>query len=83
MVAVVPRDKDIGMREQWLSARPEIAGVFFLHDRWFAAIITAGLLIGLTKERYILNKYARKAVIRIHERAGHPANELYELPIQV
>jgi len=26
---------------------------------------------------------SKDAVIRIHERAGHPANELYELPIQV
>ena len=26
---------------------------------------------------------SREAVIRIHERAGHPAKELYELPIEV
>jgi hypothetical protein len=25
----------------------------------------------------------REAVIRIHERAGHPADEVYELPIAV
>jgi hypothetical protein len=25
----------------------------------------------------------RDAVVRIHERAGHPANEVYELPIAV
>jgi hypothetical protein len=26
---------------------------------------------------------SRDAVIRIHERAGHPASETYELPIEV
>ncbi len=45
-----------------------IRGVLFLHDRWFPAIITVALLIGLAKERYILSGYARKAVIRIHAR---------------
>ncbi len=25
---------------------------------------------------------SREAVIRVHERAGHPADEIYELPLQ-
>ena len=41
-----------------------VRGVLFLHDRWAAAIIAVALLIGIAKERYILNNYARKAVIR-------------------
>jgi len=45
-----------------------IRGIAFLHDRWIPLIIVAALLIGLAKERYILNNYARKAVIRIHGR---------------
>jgi len=45
-----------------------IRGVAFLHDRWIPLIITIAVLIGLTKERYILSNYARKAVTRIHER---------------
>jgi hypothetical protein len=45
-----------------------VRGMLFLHDRWIIPIIVVALAIGFTKERYILNKYARKAVIRIHER---------------
>jgi len=45
-----------------------IRGVMFLHDRWIPLIIAVAVLIGLTKERYILSGYARKAVIRIHRR---------------
>jgi hypothetical protein len=26
---------------------------------------------------------SKEAVMRVHERAGHPANEVYEVPIQV
>ena len=26
---------------------------------------------------------SREAVMRVHERAGHPTNEVYEVPIQV
>ena len=45
-----------------------VRGVLFLHDRWGAVLIAAALLIGIAKERYILNNYARKAVKRIHAR---------------
>jgi hypothetical protein len=45
-----------------------VRGVFFLHDRWGAVIVAAAVLIGIAKERYILNNYARKAVKRIHAR---------------
>jgi hypothetical protein len=45
-----------------------IRGVLFLHDRWAAALVAVALLIGIAKERYILNTYARKAVKRIHAR---------------
>jgi hypothetical protein len=26
---------------------------------------------------------SKEAVLRVHEKAGHPANEIYELPIEV
>lgn len=45
-----------------------VRGIAFLHDRWIPLIIAAAILIGMAKERYILNNYARKAVIRIHQR---------------
>jgi hypothetical protein len=45
-----------------------IRGVGFLHDRWATAIVIVAVLIGIAKERYILNKYARKAVKRVHSR---------------
>ena len=45
-----------------------VRGVLFLHDRWAAALVAVALLIGIAKERYILNNYARKAVKRIHAR---------------
>src|SRR5512133_1326841 len=45
-----------------------VRGLMFLHDRWIIPIIVVALVIGFTKERYILNKYARKAVARIHAR---------------
>jgi hypothetical protein len=45
-----------------------VRGVMFLHDRWIIPIIVVALVIGFTKERYILNNYARKAVTRIHTR---------------
>lgn len=45
-----------------------VRGVLFLHDRWATAIIIVALLVGIAKERYILNRYARKAVRRIHAR---------------
>lgn len=45
-----------------------VRGVLFLHDRWFPAIVGVAIVIGLIKERYILNRYARKAVARIRAR---------------
>jgi hypothetical protein len=45
-----------------------VRGALFLHDRWVPLIVAAAILIGLTKERYVLNRYARKAVARIHAR---------------
>lgn len=45
-----------------------IRGIAFLHDRWVPLIIAVAIVIGLLKERYILNNYARKAVARIHRR---------------
>ena len=45
-----------------------VRGVLFLHDRWGAVLVAVALLIGIAKERYILNNYARKAVKRIHAR---------------
>lgn len=45
-----------------------VRGAQFLHDRWIPLIVAVAIFIGLTKERYILSNYARKAVIRIHER---------------
>ncbi len=45
-----------------------VRGVQFFHDSWIPLIITIAVLIGLAKERYILSAYARRAVIRIHQR---------------
>lgn len=45
-----------------------VRGVQFLHDRWLIPIVVGALVIGFAKERYILSGYARKAVVRIHER---------------
>ena len=45
-----------------------IRGVGFLHDRWGALLVAVAVLIGIAKERYILNNYARKSVRRIHAR---------------
>ncbi|NTU71668.1 MAG: hypothetical protein HGB10_07620 [Coriobacteriia bacterium] len=47
-----------------------IRGAMFLHDRWLPLIVAIAIFIGLTKERYILNNYARKAVARIHARGN-------------
>jgi len=45
-----------------------VRGVQFLHDRWLIPLVVVALVIGFTKERYILSNYARKAVARIHQR---------------
>jgi hypothetical protein len=45
-----------------------IRGVGFLHDSWFAALLALAVAIGLIKSRYLLDRVARKAVLRIHER---------------
>jgi hypothetical protein len=45
-----------------------IRGVGFLHDSWFAALLALAVAIGVIKSRYLLDRVARKAVLRIHER---------------
>lgn len=45
-----------------------IRGVGFLHDNWYAALLALAVVIGLIKSRYLLDRVARKAVLRIHER---------------
>ena len=45
-----------------------IRGVGFLHDNWFAALLALAAAIGVIKSRYLLDRVARKAVLRIHER---------------
>jgi hypothetical protein len=45
-----------------------VRGVGFLHDSWFAALLALAVVIGVVKSRYLLDRVARKAVLRIHER---------------
>jgi hypothetical protein len=45
-----------------------VRGVGFLHDSWYAVLLAAAIVIGLVKSRYLLDRVARKAVLRIHER---------------
>ena len=45
-----------------------IRGVGFLHDNWFAALLGVAVALGVVKSRYLLDRVARKAVLRIHER---------------
>jgi hypothetical protein len=45
-----------------------VRGVGFLHDSWYAVLLAAAIVIGLIKSRYLLDRVARKAVLRIHER---------------
>lgn len=45
-----------------------VRGVGFLHDSWFAALLALAVAIGVVKSRYLLDRVARKAVLRIHER---------------
>lgn len=45
-----------------------VRGVGFLHDNWYAALLAAAIVLGLIKSRYLLDRVARKAVLRIHER---------------
>ena len=45
-----------------------IRGVGFLHDNWFAVLLAIAVALGVIKSRYMLDRVARKAVLRIHER---------------
>ena len=45
-----------------------VRGVGFLHDSWYAALLALAVVIGVVKSRYLLDRVARKAVLRIHER---------------
>ncbi len=45
-----------------------IRGVGFLHDNWFAALLALAVALGVIKSRYLLDRVARKAVLRIHAR---------------
>jgi len=45
-----------------------VRGALFLQDRWIPLLIAVAVVVGLAKERYILREYARKAVMRIHDR---------------
>jgi hypothetical protein len=45
-----------------------VRGVGFLHDNWFAALLALAVALGVIKSRYLLDRVARKAVMRIHER---------------
>ena len=47
-----------------------IRGVGFLHDNWYAVLLAVAVVLGLVKSRYLLDRVARKAVLRIHDR-GH------------
>ncbi len=45
-----------------------VRGVGFLHDSWYAVLLAGAIVIGLIKSHYLLDRVARKAVLRIHER---------------
>jgi hypothetical protein len=45
-----------------------LRGVGFLHDSWFAALLAIAVALGVMKSRYLLDRVARRAVLRIHER---------------
>ncbi len=45
-----------------------IRGVGFLHDNWFAVLLAVAVALGVMKSRYMLDRVARKAVLRIHKR---------------
>jgi hypothetical protein len=45
-----------------------VRGVGFLHDNWYAALLALAIALGLIKSRYLLDRVARKAVLRIHDR---------------
>jgi hypothetical protein len=45
-----------------------VRGAGFLHDSWFAALLALAVALGVVKSRYLLDRVARKAVVRIHER---------------
>jgi hypothetical protein len=45
-----------------------VRGLGFLHDSWFAALIALAVVLGVLKSRYLLDRVARKAVLRIYHR---------------
>ena len=45
-----------------------IRGIGFLHDNWYAVLLAVAVVLGLVKSRYLLDRVARKAVLRIHDR---------------
>ena len=45
-----------------------VKGVGFLHDNWYALLLAAAVALGVIKSRYLLDRVARKAVLRIHAR---------------
>lgn len=45
-----------------------IRGIGFLHDSWFAALIALAVVLGVLKAHLLLDRVARKAVVRIRER---------------
>ncbi len=45
-----------------------VRGVGYLHDSWYAVLLAAAIAIGVIKSRYLLDRVARKAVLRIHAR---------------
>lgn len=47
-----------------------VRGVMYLNGRWITALVALALVLGVAKSRLILDKYARKAVKRIHERGS-------------
>ena len=45
-----------------------VRGVGFLHDNLYLALLALAVALGVIKSRYLLDRVARKAVLRIHER---------------
>jgi hypothetical protein len=45
-----------------------VRGIGFLHDNWYAVLLALAAALGVIKSRYLLDRVARKAVLRIHER---------------
>jgi len=45
-----------------------VRGIGFLHDSWFLALLAFAVVLGTVKSHLMLDRVARKAVLRIHER---------------